>query len=561
MSEDQPAVLNSSNAYWHRAHSPAGFYDHAQHVVVLPNIIPRPAVVVDHEISHVNLINLSSIGLLEQLCIVSRSMARTENAIVIDELLADLMDHTVQVHEGIAWLGTELNTQKFEKLIAPPEYRTGVNTIRDALSTNMRLIASSLSDNIQETMHLAEAVGIAALSPPCISDWFGIQSDQVSSIRKRLRRSKAESPWTRFSEICSWIYEAPTDVLDEWATRIYGTSGERLNLDLGTRRGAWFGKRYTRQLIFAPRKSISDEQIARAIINLTGSSCRVEEAKELWRAHLALHTFLPGIDRYAQTCIAPRPRPVRPITVPSHTGKALFSGVSWLFVTCSISEGFSHPTPLPENTVTVGVGPKEAARRIAEVFGFTIDDIGADPFVKMELTASDARAFLQQYANDGGGIVADGVTYDYGCTDFTNMLVLRDVPHAVMAASDFKTLWMKMAFFSSSGVDGAKEIEYTLICSAMAPKEFGAILLKPKGIYFFPLIFSPCLVRYVDRVVSVAEHLPSPHGVRLIKSELPLDVWSFGCRAAFDGGMQAIERDFEQPEHVLSEFERIRDGA
>ena len=175
----------------------------------------------------------------------------------------------------------------------------------------------------------------------------------------------------------------------------------------------------------------------------------------------------------------------------------------------------------------------------------------------MQLTTAAARNFLKKFARTGGGIVADGMCYDYGCSDLRGRNVLKDIPHSVMVISDFKSLWIRLAIMNEKGIDGSKVIEYTILPSRMAPNEFGFIILKPQGLYFFPIVFFPCLMRYVDRTLSVAGSIVSPAGTRLAKCDSPLEVWAFGCKPAFEAAIESMERSFEQPELILLEWERL----
>jgi hypothetical protein len=113
-------------------------------------------------------------------------------------------------------------------------------------------------------------------------------------------------------------------------------------------------------------------------------------------------------------------------------------------------------------------------------------------------------------------VIASSVGYSVGDGDYEGATVLRDVPHAVVAVSDFRSLWMRLAWLSE-GLAGDRDIEWQAMPSSTGKPDFGYLVLKPRG-RAHPAIVVPCLVRYRERIVSVATALPSPHGVRLLPS-------------------------------------------
>jgi len=110
-----------------------GFYDTHGQIVVIPSRDILPSVVVDHELTHVNLVENTALGLLEQLlrCIewVAVTDHNKEAEAKMQAPISVILSACEIVHEAVAWFGTELQTGGSENFKAPPRYEEDVKRI------------------------------------------------------------------------------------------------------------------------------------------------------------------------------------------------------------------------------------------------------------------------------------------------------------------------------------------------------------------------------------------------------------------------------------------------
>src|ERR1035437_4044625 len=146
------------DAYWHVGYGPSGFFDNGNHIVVVPNLLPRPNVVVDHETTHCNLVQATTIGFVQ---LVSQFCASINSTSIAPQLSGYLMASTEKVHEAVAWLGSELMTADAEKLAPPAQYAPLANRIKSAI-VKIQDRPFSISHN-QTVMELLDCLGMYAL--------------------------------------------------------------------------------------------------------------------------------------------------------------------------------------------------------------------------------------------------------------------------------------------------------------------------------------------------------------------------------------------------------------
>ena len=165
----------------------------------------------------------------------------------------------------------------------------------------------------------------------------------------------------------------------------------------------------------------------------------------------------------------------------------------------------------------------------------------------------DARRFLSTLASSGGGIVVSSGEYNYGDADYEDMSVVRDVPHAVIAMTDIRSLWTRVGILSKNGIAGDKHIEWRILKSKEWPEHFGYLLLKARS-RPYPVVVTPVFMHNILRALSVFKVFEPAvvPGVVAEEASTPSDIWIRGCGRSVLSAMEFFGRSLKQPEEVLT---------
>jgi hypothetical protein len=110
-------------------------------------------------------------------------------------------------------------------------------------------------------------------------------------------------------------------------------------------------------------------------------------------------------------------------------------------------------------------------------------------------------------------VIVSSVGYHYGKGDFMVGECLANVPHVVVASSDFYSLWMRIGFFdSTAGLTGNKALEYRPMPSPTWGIDYGYILIRPKD-RSYRIVLNPIVLNEYHRIIKTLTQFPSPHGV------------------------------------------------
>jgi hypothetical protein len=529
-------------AYWHRAFNPFGFYDGGQHIVVVPHSAPPAAIVVDHECTHINLVNGTTIGLLQQLCAAATSV-RPESHLAAS-IAKILLRSTEKTHEAVAWLGSEvlskLNGLETEP---PPEYASLTHQLRSAIEECRGQPYVSWKGEFSSVMAVAEAAGICALSPEELGRI--LCSDRAldyKALEKMLAHPK-NNPENRFRELCDVIRRSQFATLENWAHSMWGADG---SLRTGELSG---GGRITSRAL--SRANIDDNTCARRLSELTGAQSASSSLKE-WKLFCAFNWFSPSIDRYAQTCVMEKPLLARRMELPDTHAVEVLNQAPYVIVSAGESVGFERASPLTAQEVSIAVGPRimmSANDTIGNEKSFwrrvwtpkaTADEYQRHVIARWVTSPETAESFLKQFAESGGGVVAGGAFYDYGRGDLIGRRILEDIPHAVLHITDVKSLWIRLGIIDDRGLASSRKIKYKFFPSKGAPDDFGYLVLRP-DVGSIPLVVVPCLSKFIVRAVSVFESLPSPHRIQVEFSEWPDEAFAFGCEKALTSAFDSFE--------------------
>jgi hypothetical protein len=540
-------MLPSMDAFWHRDSGPSGFYDFKQQIVVLPNLFPRPSVVIDHESTHVSVINCSSIGLIQHVSDCARMIGHELHSESVvkkaERVSAVLMRRSEDVHEAAAWFGTELTSLGFESIRAPDRYRAGVLLV---LRTILELAQRAPRDDqltFSGIMHIIDAIATYALSPPILTHYLSSSSDLQPERLERDLRKPANDPNRRFKRLCAEIARTALADVEAWADWVFKrqeTKGKAPKL-AGANKWFWPSRSST-PMPLSLRPSWDTEKIHVLLRSCCEGKVTLEQARTAWQHYYSLYTCHPDFDRYSHCCLVERPVKVLSATIDRAAGEELLMNMAWVRVSVTeIGSYEGNQRPLGNGEVLILSGSSEFKDKVS-----------------MRLSAQDSHLFLAKFVQAGGGIVAVSPYYDFANADFPQQNILADLPHAVMAITDVKSLWVRLALFSEVGIRGSRTIEYLVLPSKYFPEEFGYLLLKPQDLPL-PIIVNPIIIRNHKRALSIVDRVRSPFGTRLEPYNGPLGPWVKACGSAVAGAVSAFDRSLEQPPEVLARIAELTD--
>jgi hypothetical protein len=519
----QPALLREQ-----------GFYDaDAQIVVVAGPDELAPSVVVDHEVTHLNLLRLSGLGLLEQLLSFGRWLGRGSADPELGPWEADFESPLgavraacAGVHEAVAWLGTEIQTDGIEDAQAPEAFRSDVQRLR-ALVDSAAGLATEGPERLHPYLTAGEAIGVHALGPPVLDELFAATAFDVPLLERALA-DRASDPRTRFRRLCEALSGFDWPSLEAWSRSTFRAARavDAEQVDSPAR---------DVPVVHRARLEQRAPQLIRGALNSLGAGRTAPSLEDLevrWDAFRLLFTVMPELDVYSQTCVVPaakeRDWPVfRGEVTPLQLDLA-----SILVVSRSTDHraGYEWSKPRGDDGVAI-VGRMEP---VPNVFTTFVWETWFDP----------ARRFLASAAlGRGASVVVNGVGYDHEEGDFAGLPLLEAIPHVVVRLGDFRSFWFGAAVGSGRGLAGSSVIEWKPMPFPMNPESyFGFIVLKGAG-RDWPIVMMPCIVGKYERIVSVAAEVPSPYGVQLVEAEgNPYEWLGSMSQAVVDAG-RAFESD------------------
>jgi hypothetical protein len=508
-----------------------GFYDaDAQIVVVAGPEELAPSVTVDHEVTHLNLVRLSGLGLLEQLLSFGRWLGRGSAdpelepwEAVFERPLAAVRAASVGVHEAVAWLGTELQTEGIEDARAPQAFRADVRRLRALLERAPGLDAAG-SDRLHPYLDLGEAIAVHALGPPALAQVFSTTLE-VERLERALV-SRETAPLARFRRVCDALTRADWASLEAW-TRSTFKAALSADADPPTE----------------PATDVPAVQRARLEPYAMGFAAgalgslgagrvapSTEELEARWDAFRVLFTVMPNLDVYSQTCVLPAATD-RGYPVYSGEIAPLHFDLASIFVVSRSSDhraGYEWSKPRRDDGVAI-VGRLEP---VPNEFATSV----------WETTFDAARRFLLSAAlGRGASVIANGVGYDDESGDFAEFPLLEGIPHVVVLLRDFRSLWFGIAVGDGRGLGGSRTVEWMPMPFPMNPASyFGFLVLKGRD-RAWPVFLLPCIIGKYERIVSVAEDVPSPHGVRLAQRRGDPYEWLGAMGQAVVDGARAFE--------------------
>jgi hypothetical protein len=517
------------NAYWHRDVLPLGFYEGAQSIAILPNVVPRPWVVIEHELSHVNLVRRSSLGLLQTLISATDGLHRADNRDAkLEEsgrFQAKMLRYTVDVHEAVAWFCTELLTEKSDRLLAPAQFREGVSRLHQAL----RAFREGPDEKPEvEVIDIAEAIGMAALSPNWMRDIFKTLDSRFIASGSDSLFAKRETPWVRFCRLCKIVAASSPPQVTEWTKWVCALRPKEEHMPpLVKPKLMLFGDPTKHSLHLDSTMNGSD--LISTLRRLSGTDLGDDDVQYHWDVHRFFNLFDFEIDRYSQVEIVARPKWTTRYDVSGPAGEELLKNQPALIVELDMQQGLRRPTGLDMDTV------------------FIHNYSGSeDKLFVLKTNRSGARNLLRQYSLRGGVILTTSFGYDFGRGDFVGDSVLKDLPHGVVCSVCFRTLWFRLAILSPHGLAGSKEIEYLALASQSAPEDFGFLAFKPAN-KNFPILMMPSLVSDLERTVSVSNKKTSPFGTKLLFSRTPAQRWAGPARPYVEAVLEAADLNWRQP--------------
>jgi len=520
---------------WHRARlienassqSALGFYDSLYQIAIFPSEEVSPSVVIDHEITHVNLVNNTSLGLLEKVISAllwnAQEYGKKEAAAELKLLLRVVYASTELVHEAIAWLGTELQTEGYENKKAPVQYTREVQRLRHLFTKISQRSPLPIQIDFVVMMEIAESIGCYALNPPCIAELWS-NPEQISvEFLQTLLQSPLNNPLTRFKQICAQLETVSLQEVQAWSHVQSSLDPDLLEkqriLPKSSKKHFLFRKNIE-QLPTTFRLDLEktgNVQVIKTLANRLGfleyyesSGSLDEHILKLWESFNFTHTFQPSLDRYAQVVVLETRKNWREF-VYSDSEDARKTLSESLLVIVSVMRGelanLNFPSYEKTDPIILTGYPKLDVST----------EISKEPLHPTWRTdLESANAFLTGFSKIKP-VIASSIAYDFGEGDFKGRCLLRNIPHVVVTIRDFRSLWFAISFLGDKGLRNCKEIEWFAMPSLSGQPNFGYLLLKPAN-HEFPIVINPCVISEYNRILTVVDQMNSPYDIHLIRS-------------------------------------------
>jgi hypothetical protein len=516
---------------WHRdrralaRHSAGahGFYDSAYQLAVYRHNEVQPDVIVDHELTHANLVNNTSIGLLEHVLVFLYWTARQSDqqapANIAQALISTIRAATEMVHEAVAWFGTELQTNGHENTRVPAPYSRDVARLRTLFATIHPTTPATMPSEFDTVMTIAESVATYALNMPSVGELWSLP-EQLSppTLVEFLERAESES-LRRFRLICSLLQNAPFSETEAWSRAMWhndepNAKERRRRLPAPESRWSMLWPSRTLSAVFRsdlPRSHTIRviRQLAIQIGLLDGTSPpSFERIESSWQSFKATHIFNPAFDKYSQVTVVETPTNNRELLY-SNDDDSRTALATGSYVLVSLVRG--HPD---EFNFVQG----DAVDRVILTAHSGQRDYHASGEYRRPTWYADvasARAFLERQVRSKP-IVVSSLGYSWEDGDFRGTGLLRNIPHVVGTIRDLRSLWLSLGFYSTMGLRGCRTIEWRPMPSLAGWKYFGFLLFKPAD-NPFPVVLMPCLVSFYERMMTITKQMKSPYGVELLE--------------------------------------------
>jgi hypothetical protein len=554
----------------HRVFTSAGFYNSEHHIVLLPGPNPHEAVV--HEATHANLVARSSLGFLQQVISFVRRMEfepgfdaiREQIEPPIKQIIEIIDQATVQVHEATAWLVSETAyaSEATAWLVseigsgapgperptrAPQAYRKGVHVLRRSLEAMPQKPFLRLEDCIDDfdplwrgPNLLAQAVACFALSPPFVTQLVRSPTGDCAARLRAEFAKKDQHPLSRFLMLLRQLKVTPFPVAKEWTTwvtRWQFNPSEPAPVQL--ERGGLFARLIDRLSGMVPdlghsgyiRWEVDNADIGRLLYILCQELYDEKFLLDAWERTWRLSVYDPHVDPYFQTCIFQRPKRLRVRTYdgdhpPDRLLNTLFDLAHYVIVTQGLEDTFSSRL---EKDGRLLIRFESYAREVSLLW---------------KVSRKRARSFLQSWTHHGKGITTSSYAYDFSACDFEQPGLLHDIPHAVVAVSDLRSVWWRLTLSGRDGFRGSKEIKVACLAAENAP-EYVYLLFKSE--HRFPLLILPCLFTTYRRHRDLCEEIQSPPEFKLIMAqEGDAEIWVEQCGASAYAAIDSVKEYFRQ---------------
>jgi hypothetical protein len=443
----------------------AGFFDLRNHIVVVPEARVPVHLVVEHEMTHVNIVRTAALGVLEEALAAlygwafhlndSDGMARIRSA------RASLSRWSHPVHEAAAWFATEELRRDYEgkelRLRPPLSYQPDVaRLIR--LFTPLELSALA-------RIELVEAIAARALSAPQIVDLLALP-DRLT-IDPAEDALSTDPPIRRFRNLTQWVISKgwSADLLQEWARWNAAWNGEAV---------AWtpmstLGREAPSRILPAIAREL-DIDVFRS--PWEGAAAGAEAVWHFYDDHWRIDL---STDRYLHVCVLHTHGVVNPPT-PFH-GELRELNQSLLL---SVQGTSSRP------------GQPEGGRV------FDADHVAvlalppwASTSTWRALSLHDLRNLLRD--DPTALVIASSEGYDMNKGDYPGGF-LRGVAHVVIATLSFAGLLNRL----TRGLAGSNKLEF-IVAPSFVYQEYGYVLIKPSKVES-PVVISPTPLQLWNRV-------------------------------------------------------------
>ena len=534
--------MSRSDPAWHRTFSFQGFYDGAQHIVVLPSAEVNIDEVVAHETTHAKIASNSSLGYLQQITTHLAGQARVTGDRKLEKSCAEISEIVekagIEVHEASAWFVSEFVSEG--RVRAPEQYAPLTNALRDALQAMPGHEHGRIEDWRDDfdplfcaPVQIVQGLASYALSPPLVRDLLENPDAQIVDRLRNGLEDPDQHPLSRFRVLLKQVRNTPAPITKEWSRWVRSwyfkkTVPEKPRLSttgLSPEDPQLEHSGFT-------RSDLSDATIAHLFDQITeGGAGPLEAVAREWGQIREYVAFEPHIHPYYQTCITETPRLERPYT---YTAKEPFEDLSKVADYVIVSQGEE------EEFVFRRGSPEELILRFGPMPNGTALFWRAERF--------RAREFLRRWSSTGKGIVTSSVLYDFGKGDLLGSSVVGDLPHAVVAITDFRTLWTKMTVLSDCGLAGATQL--TIGAVQTGHPEFAFLVIS--GGVAYPVVVLPCLARLIQMLPSVDEELRimPPYGVRFAQPQEMSSLMAGPVGAGVRAALAALSDHFD-PVHSL----------
>lgn len=454
-----------------------GFFDFANHIVLVPGGGVEPRVVIEHETSHINVANYSLAGVIEDVARILWDGALRDDDQAVQQLHAmrvDMQRLCEQVHEAAAWFCTEAWLRDPEPTpgpVTPLGYAPDTRRIWHLLNP----IPGRPGRPTTAAIDLVETCASRALSPPALGELC--QSDAVLENLPDLVAplGAGQPPIARFRQLVQQASTMAPDAAQRWCDDLW----ERSEADGPV---PWMA-----------RGALGKEVAPRLICRLSaaiGDPLTLEQAELVWEAHRVLR-YQPRLDRYAQICVV---QPERPVSAPE--ALASFAGELDGRLLLSIHAGGGHAFE-PNSGMLVERG------RVGLSWQRTDDGaVGRAMLDRSEVRDAVAGSRSVRVVASKG--------YDFSRGDLAGGAgpVLADIPHAVVAVVPFLALWRALSLWAAlvdhvqPGIAGATAMEFAVVPSGLGA-DYAYLLLKPAPLEW-PVVVVPMVARGIERALAWA---------------------------------------------------------